>query len=164
MAWLLRFGAVIVGVFLGVVLFGAPYVPTRRQDLLKLIERLDLSLEDVLVDCGAGDGLVGRAFAKHIKRAIGYEINPFLVLIAKVANRKYPKNQVRLGDFRRASWPANTTLVYYFGAANYAQQLVDKVKSHALEHHHPMQIISYGFDLPGLGEAKSIGSFQVYQI
>ncbi len=164
MGWLIGTLAVVAGAFLLSVLFGAPYVPTHKKQLIKLIGQLDLSLDDVLVDCGAGDGLVGRAFAKHIKRAVGYEINPFLVLIAKIANRNYPKNKVKLADFRRANWPIDTTVVYYFGAAFYAQQLVEKVKAQSLEHHHPLTIISYGFELPNLGEPQMIAGFNVYQI
>jgi tRNA G46 methylase TrmB len=69
-------GLVIVLVFCSVIIFGAPYVPTRRRDISTAFDKLyKVGAQDTVLDIGSGDGLVLRAAARRGARAIGYEIN-----------------------------------------------------------------------------------------
>ena len=83
---------VVIGVallFLVVVLRDAPYLPSHRRDLeLAFTELYPIGPEDVLVDIGSGDGVVLRLAASHDAKAIGYEINPILVLVSRLLSIK----------------------------------------------------------------------------
>ena len=72
---------IILAVFLLTVFFGAPYVPTHKKELIKLFEKLKLSKNDILADIGSGDGVVLKTASNFGAKSIGFEINPFLVLI-----------------------------------------------------------------------------------
>lgn len=76
--------AVVIGsillLFLATALTGAPYVPTQRKELDEAFDVLrPLRAKDTVLDIGSGDGVVLAAAAHRGARAIGYEINPWLV-------------------------------------------------------------------------------------
>ena len=76
--------AAVVLLFGFVAFTGAPYVPSRRRDLQKAFDELyRLKKTDVLVDIGSGDGIVLREASRRGARAIGYELQPLLVLISR---------------------------------------------------------------------------------
>src|ERR1700722_11844529 len=84
MIWLLV--AIVVGAaFAAGGLMGAPYVPILKRDSQKLIELANMKPGQTLIDLGCGDGRLLRAAAAQNAHAIGYEINPFMVLIARLA-------------------------------------------------------------------------------
>ena len=79
---------IIIAAFLLTIFFGAPYAPTYKSDLFKLFETINLSKEDVLVNIGSGNGVVLKVVNNFNAKAIGFEINPFLVIISKIKLRK----------------------------------------------------------------------------
>ena len=83
---------IIIAAFLLTVLFGAPYVPTHKKDLIKLFESIALSEKDILVDIGSGDGIVLKIASDFGAKSISFEINPFLVLVSKLRLRKSKKS------------------------------------------------------------------------
>ena len=93
----------IIVVLVGFVAFtGAPYVPSKRRDVARAFEELyKLTAKDVLVDIGSGDGVVLREAARHGANAVGYEIHPLLVLVAKVLSRGNAHVHVKLANFWR---------------------------------------------------------------
>jgi hypothetical protein cdivTM_09943 len=88
---LLTLFGIIIAVFLLTVFFGAPYVPTHKKELIKLFEKLKLSKNDILADIGSGDGVVLKTASNFSAKSIGFEINPFLVLISKNKTKKLQK-------------------------------------------------------------------------
>jgi len=75
-------------VFAAVVAVGAPYVPSKRKDLVDAFDELyPISKNDLVLDIGSGDGIVLREVARRGGRAVGIEINPILVLISKWLSR-----------------------------------------------------------------------------
>ena len=90
---------IIIAAFLLTIFFGVPYVPTHKSDLFKLFETINLSKEDVLVNIGSGDGVVLKVVNNFNTKAIGFEINPFLVIISKIKLRKYQNYQIYLKNF-----------------------------------------------------------------
>ncbi|HEU5187306.1 MAG TPA: hypothetical protein VFT87_02260, partial [Candidatus Saccharimonadales bacterium] len=66
----------IVFICFGLVVFrGAPYVPTHKRAIKKMLQELPLKEGDLMVDVGSGDGVVLKTAAEQGLRAIGYEIN-----------------------------------------------------------------------------------------
>ncbi len=151
--------AIIVVVFMATVFFGAPFVPTHQKQLKKLIKELDLSQDDVLVDLGSGDGRVLKLFSAKIKRAIGYEINPFLVLISKIRCLKQKNVDVKMADFRFSKLPPDTTIIYIFYADTFKKTILKMIE----EYQKPLTVISYGFKFDELGAGEAKHGFWIYK-
>jgi ribosomal protein L11 methylase PrmA len=62
---------------------GAVYLPTQKRTVKKMIELSGVRPGEVAVDLGSGDGRLVIALAKAGAKAHGYEINPFLILLAR---------------------------------------------------------------------------------
>src|SRR5882672_3428464 len=63
---------------------GAPYVPSRKDSIKKMLVLANLKPGDKVVDLGSGDGRIVIAFARNGIDAHGYEISPALVLWSKL--------------------------------------------------------------------------------
>lgn len=92
--------------FGGVLLRGAPYVPTLDAQARAALELLDLKPGQTLLELGSGDGKVLLLAAQAGLNVVGVELNPFLVIISKFRTRRFKKHvQVIWGDFWRTEWP-----------------------------------------------------------
>ena len=163
MWWWLVFVAI---VSVGFVAFtGAPYVPSKRRDLrVAFTELYPLSSADVLVDIGSGDGVVLRAARAYGAQAIGYEIHPILVAIARFLSRRDPGVRVYLANFWKAAMPQDTTVVYTFGDTRDIMKMYKKVQTEATRLSRSLQFITYGFDVPGIAPAKAVGAHYLYTV
>ncbi len=146
-----------------VVFRGAPYVPTKKRELTAMFDTVcPLSEHDVLVDIGSGDGIVLREAAKRGARAVGYELNPLLVLVSRFLSRKEPRVRVRLADFWRVELPADTTIVYTFGESRDIVKMAKKVANEAKRLKKPLLFISYGFAVPDETPRHRQGAYYLY--
>lgn len=151
--------------FLLTVLRGAPYVPSRRNDVIRAFGELyPLSKRDLLVDIGSGDGIVLREAARRGAHAIGYEINPILVLIAKFLSRRQPLVTVKQADFWRTTVPFATTVVYVFGEGRDIDKMGAWVERQATALQKSIYLISYGFELKSYTARKKVGAHFLYRI
>lgn len=159
--WLLFAVAIIFGF---VVFRGAPYVPSRKKELAKAFDELyPLSKGDVLVDIGSGDGIVLREAAKRQARAIGYELNPVLVLVSHLLSRRQPLIETYLADFWFVKLPPETTVVYVFGESRDITKMASKVADEARRLGKPLSFVSYGFIVPNVKHVKKVGAYYLYQ-
>lgn len=152
-------GVVAIGVaaiFLLTALIGAPYVPTRQREVEEAFSVLrPLSADDVVVDIGSGDGVVVAAVTRRGAKAVGYEINPFLVVISWWRLRKYRATaEIKLRNFWIEPFPTTTSVVYTFGDSRDIAKMYKKVQREATRHNRPIDLISYGFQVPNV-QAKS---------
>lgn len=92
--------------FGGVILRGAPYVPTLDKQARTALQLLDLQPGQTLLELGSGDGKLLVLAARAGLNVVGVELNPFLVAVSWLRTRRYRK-QVRIiwGDLWRVSWP-----------------------------------------------------------
>ena len=157
--------AVIAGVFALTVLIGAPYVPSRRDDLAKTFDELyPLTKDDVVVDIGSGDGKVLRAAAQRGARAIGYEINPFLVVLTRIISWRDTNVSVRLANFWRVQLPPETTLIYTFGESRDIEKMALWVEKQATRLGKKLYFVSYAFELKNRSPEKSVDANHLYLI
>lgn len=164
MIWLWIAAAIIV-VFGFVVFRGAPYVPSKKRELQQIFKTLyPLDVSDLLVDIGSGDGVVLRQAAARGARAVGYELNPVLVVIARFLSRDQPNVSVRLADFWFVQLPAEVTVVYVFGESRDIVKMAAKVATEAQRLEKPIALISYGFAVPGREPVKQEGAHYLYDI
>ncbi|HYG84145.1 MAG TPA: hypothetical protein VD907_04650 [Verrucomicrobiae bacterium] len=162
---ILWIGGAIVACFLLVVFWGAPYVPTRKRQLNQAFDELyQLKPTDVVIDVGAGDGVVLRAAAERGAKAVGYELNPLLVLVAKWLGRKYGSRMVvRWKDFWRQTLPPETTVVYAFLEGRDIAKMERFLLEQAKARKQPLYFISYGFELPDIPPQKKVGAMVLYE-
>src|SRR3990167_6554218 len=80
--------------FLPFIFWGAIYVPTGRTKIKKIIELANIKPGDRAVDLGSGDGRLVIALAKSGGESHGYEINPWLVRLARKNIRQDRKSVV----------------------------------------------------------------------
>jgi hypothetical protein len=135
----------VVALFIVTVLFGAPYVPTLRADIPKVIELFDLRPGQTLLELGAGDGSLMVAAARQGIRVVGYEVNPILFVVAWWRLRPYPQAQIKLANYKQATWPQTVNGIYLFGSrreVNFLMKRIETIK--------PVRVVTYGFALPDL--------------
>ena len=118
---------VVVLLFGFVVFFGAPYVPTRKQNYQTALDLLALKKGETLLELGCGDGRVLKAAALRGLKVVGYELNPVLVLVARLNTRRY-RRQVRViwGNYWMAKWPPADG-IFYFGLPKLMPKLHQKI-------------------------------------
>jgi SAM-dependent methyltransferase len=95
----------------------APYVPTARSVVNKMLEVADISSDDVVYDLGSGDGRIPVAAAKNYgARAVGIEIDSALVTRSRANAREAgvaDKVTFRQQDFFEADVSDATVVMLY---------------------------------------------------
>lgn len=145
--------------FGAIVFVGAPYVPSKKNDLDRLFDELNLRKNSLFVDLGSGDGKALIKAARAGLRGVGYELNPFLYLISKLRLRKYPKVKLVWGNY----WTANISradLVFVFSADPFMQRLHQKFKNELKE---GALVASYAFSFEGIKIYKKVEPINIYK-
>lgn len=156
-------GLVVAGGFTAFT--GAPYVPSKRRDIKQAFTDLyPLTARDTLVDIGSGDGVVLRMARQFGAEAIGYEINPVLVLISRVLSRHDDSVQVKLANFWQEKLPDTTTVVYTFGDSRDIVKMYQLVEKESRRLRRSIAFISYGFSVPGKRYEKKVGAHYLYMV
>ena len=155
---------IIIAAFLLTVLFDAPYVPTHKKDLVKLFESIALSEKDILIDIGSGDGIVLKIASDFCVKSIGFEINPFLVLISKIRLRNSKNTQIYFQNFWHVFPIEKITIFYTFGHSERIEKMLNLAQKQADYQNSPLLFISYGFEIKNLKAFKISGAHFIYKI
>ena len=156
--------ALIVLIFGFVVFRGAPYVPSHHKEARGAFEGLyKLKSSDVLVDVGSGDGIILRIAAKHGAKAIGYELNPILVVISRFLSRKDKRIRVVLADFWLKNLPNDTTIVYAFTVSRDSKKLAEKLQKESSRLNRDIYLMTYGAPLKSKAELRKRRGHTLYQ-
>jgi SAM-dependent methyltransferase len=130
-----------------VLLFGAPYLPTRRKQVREALDLLNLKKGEVFVDLGSGDGAVLVEAVQRGYICYGYELNPFLWLVAKLRTFAYGKRvKIYCSNFWKIQLPEQTKGIYVFLLDKYMPKLDAKL---AKELRPGACLVSYTFQIPG---------------
>ena len=144
----------LVLLFGAVIIFGAPYLPTMGAQSAAALDLLALKPGQTLLELGCGDGRVLKAAAKRGIRSIGYELNPLLVLVARLHTWRYRQLvSVRWGNYWLADWPrANGIFVFlldrYMKKLN--KSITQKYKGKKVK------LVSVAFQIPDKKPAKVV--------
>lgn len=157
MIWL---SLVLIGLIIcfgGVLLFGAPYLPTLKPQVKAALELASLKPGDTLIELGSGDGKVMLAAAQRGIKVVGYELNPLLVLWSRLRTRRYRHNaRVIWGDYWQSDWPPHQA-IFTFLLPRYMPKLNKKVIQ---SKHKPVKLVSFAFKVPGRpAEAEKDGVY-----
>lgn len=124
---------------------GAPYLPTLRPQIKAGLDLLDLKPGQTMLEIGCGDGRVLLAAADRGWQAVGYEINPLLVLVCRWRTRHQRKLiTVVWGNVWKKNWPPAEGL-YIFGLAKIMPKLHTKIVQSVV---HPLRVVSFSFPIP----------------
>ena len=138
--------AVIIVLLGFTVFFGAPYVPSHRKDIVTAFDKLyTLKKTDVLLDMGAGDGVVLRYAAQKVKRAVGFELNPIILVVGKLLSRRHKNVDLQLANMWTTPFPKDTTVIYVFCNSRDLKKLERRVQSEANRLGRILYVVSYGF-------------------
>jgi len=125
----------------------APFDPTPQEVVDRMLALAGVQKSDVVYDLGAGDGRVVIAAAKKYgAKAVGFEIDPGLVKLARENVRKQGMEklvEIRQQDFLTADLSSATVVTLYLsydGNLALRPQLVRQLKPGA-------RIVSYTFDM-----------------
>ena len=156
--WLAVFVVLIVAFGLP-ALTGAPYVPTHRRQIKRAFKELrPIDSNDYVVDLGSGDGSVLAEVARLGASGVGYEINPILFLISKLRLARTSNIKIILGSFWGKAALAEVNVVYVFGESRDIKRMYDLVQKWANQNEREIDLISYGFVVPGMEHDKMVGS------
>ncbi|MCX6728770.1 MAG: hypothetical protein NTV39_03310 [Candidatus Saccharibacteria bacterium] len=160
------FWVILLGVFFtfGFVVFrGAPYIPSQKKFLkLALRDLYHLTSKDVLVDIGSGDGVVLRQASKIGARAVGFELNPVLVLLSRFLSRGDKRVSVHLVDFWLTHLPDDATVVYIFSVGRDMKKMMKWMQKEATRIGRPISLISFGFGFNNIKADKITGPYYLY--
>lgn len=138
---------------------GAPWVPAYRRDVADILEDTKLKKGQLYIELGSGDGRLLAEAAKRGARVIGYEINPFLWVVAWLRIRHYPEAHVYLGSFWNKDISA-ADVVMAFLMPKFMARLEAKVKK---ELKPGALFVSYIFKLPTLQPVISRTRWYIYK-
>jgi len=159
MLWL--FALLIILPFGFVLLYGAPYLPTRKKTTFRALDMLALKKGDVFVDAGCGDGAVIIEAARRGLICYGYELNPFVCLVAKWRTRKYKKSvHIYCRNFWNVTIPEDTRGVFVFLLDKYMKRF-DKKMTQELPK--GARLVSYTFRIPGKSVIKEKAGLYLYK-
>jgi SAM-dependent methyltransferase len=135
----------------------APWLPTRTNDIRRLLDLAQLKEGEALFDLGCGDGRVlSIAAYEYNARAIGFEISllPYLIaVIRRIAHQNRQRIRVVYRDFFSASL-RDADVVYCF----LTPSAMKKLKTKFVQELKPgARVVSYAFslgELPGAEQHK----------
>ena len=139
-------------------------MPTKSADVAHLFDSVKLQHDDVLVDLGSGDGRLLEAAAVRGICAVGYELNPFLVLVTWFRLRRYRGlPHVSMQDFWLSSLPNRTKVVFVFLGTPYMKKLDKYLTQQVGRLGHDVSLVSYGVPMPGHEPVRTHGALLVYE-
>ncbi len=147
--------ALIVFLLIGGGFSLAPWVPTRKRDIVRINQLADLQPGEVLYELGCGDGRVCHGLAKLNPQVkiIGIELSPLLFLFAKLRNLFSPQKNLilkRANIFHQNF--ADADALYVFGMPDALQKLYTQLLKNKTK---PLRIISYSFPFKTQSESLS---------
>ena len=95
---------------------GAPWAPTKKEDIARFLSLAQIKPGDKVFDLGCGDGRLLFAAANQGAEVMGYEISLLPYVLAQIKKSFFPKKEkvsIRFRDF----WGVDLSeadLVYFF--------------------------------------------------
>lgn len=140
--------------------FGAPYLPTLKKQSGDALDLLNLKPGQAFFDLGCGDGRLLIAAAERELQVVGYELNPFLALIAWVRTRRYGRRvKVKWGSFWRADL-SKADGVFVFLIDHFMKRLDRFLTQHS--RNHQIKLVSNAFKIPGKKPRRQKGALLLY--
>ncbi len=134
---------------------GAPWVPTPRKNVRRMLELAEVRSDDVVFDLGSGDGrIIIMAAEEFGAKCVGLEVDPFRALWSWVKiRRRHLQHSVRVirENFFRADVGSATVVTIYQG-----HEVNKKIRDKLSRDLRPgTRVVSYRFLLQGWTPVKT---------
>jgi SAM-dependent methyltransferase len=152
---------------------GAPWVPTPKNRVRKMLELAKIKKGDTVIDLGCGDGrLVHIADAEYEANATGFEFSPVIYAMAKLVQPFYwlkgSRGKIKFRNFFKQDLSNADVIVCYLlphGMRKVKKKCEKELKKGS-------RVISYAFQIEGWKEVHrerrirkhSYGPIWVYEI
>lgn len=150
---------ILIIAFGSVVLVGAPYVPTLKPQVEAALDLLDLNAGQTMLELGSGDGKVLVAAAERGWNAVGYELNPLLVIVSRLRTLRYGKRvKVVWCNYWLKQWqPADG--IFTFLLPKLMPKLDTKIQRYP---HKPVKLASFAFAIPAKKASRTKQGVYLY--
>lgn len=154
----------LIYVFYGVyaMISGAPFVPSKRVRVDKMMELANLQPDDRAIDLGSGDGRITLAAAQYCKQSDGVEINPGLFWVSRLKQKARRVDNV---NFTRDSlWDVDLSpysVIFIYFIPHKMKKLAQKIKQEMLP---GSRIVSNGFSFPDWPALKKDANIYLYEV
>jgi len=158
--------AIVAVIGIGVIIGGAPFVPTRKKWITDAMKLAKVGPDDVVVDLGSGDGAVLAAVLKlGVRRTVGYEINPLLVIWSRLRLWRFGRRaMIKTGNFFRAELPADTTVIYLFQVEKVLKKIPKFLDSQRVNlKTKRLRVVCFGAEIPGRKFVRELGGMSLYE-
>jgi 16S rRNA A1518/A1519 N6-dimethyltransferase RsmA/KsgA/DIM1 with predicted DNA glycosylase/AP lyase activity len=120
-------------------------LPTLKKQINPIFDLLDLTEGQTLIELGSGDGRILYEAGKRGLYAVGYELNPILVLYSIIKTWKY-RSKVRIiwGNYWQKEWP-QADGIFVFLLDRYMQKLNNRIVQ---DYQKPLKLVSFAFKIP----------------
>lgn len=129
-------------------IIGSPYVPTKKDEIGKILTRAKLEKGQHFYELGAGDGrVVKEAVKRYQVKGLAVEINPLLVYYARLLSwfEKLEHITFRRNNFFQTDL-AQADVIFLFLMPKVLERLKPKI---ARECKKDILVISHGFKIDG---------------
>lgn len=143
-------------------IFGAPFTKSSRMEIQTMFDLAQIKKGETIIDLGSGDGTILIEAAKRGAKAIGIELNPFLVWFSRVRVRLLgyeEKVSVKWGDFSKFSLK-NADAVFLYLLPKTLDKFQEKL---TIELKVSARVISNGAILEGWKIEKEKNNIFLYQ-
>jgi 2-polyprenyl-3-methyl-5-hydroxy-6-metoxy-1,4-benzoquinol methylase len=162
LVWIAAFLVLLDVVAVWLLYKGAPFIPTKREGVEKILSLIEKRPDLKVADIGSGDGRILIALARQGIEAHGFEINPFLVWWSR---RRIQAQH--LDHLAKTHWQdlwkadlSNFDVIIVFGVVYIMGRLEQKLDR---ELKPESKVISLGFQFPNWVHKEKHGSIYVYQ-
>lgn len=144
--------------FLVSSLSGAPWVPARKYDVEKILDDVKLQKDETYLELGCGDGRLVRAAARRGAKAVGYELNPLLWLIAWLQSIGHKNEVIKFGNFWTIDLSSSDVVMAFL-----VPRTMPRLEKKALkEMKKKSRLVSYIFPFPNKKHDLKNKSWYVY--
>ncbi len=157
--WTFIISVSIGSVFVFVIFFGAPFLPSHHKQIDEALDMLYLRPGQTLLELGSGDGRVLLAAAKRGIVVIGYELNPILAGYSYLVTRRYRHLvTVKCANFWKTPL-RDCDAIYTFLMKPYMVKLDAKIAAETLQ---PLKLLSISFSVTGRKAVKQSNGLFLY--
>lgn len=127
---------------------GAPWVPTKKADIKRILQLVELKEGVKFYDLGAGDGRLLTAAAKRGAEAVGYEISILQYFMTQLRTL-FLNKKIRCKIIYKDFWFVNlkdADIIYFFLIPRTIKKLKLKLEKELKK---GARVISYAFSING---------------
>lgn len=105
---------------------GAPYIPSSKETLRRMIRLAKIRKGDIVYDLGCGDGRLVFAATKAGAKAVGYELSPPTFLYAKVRSLFHPGSRIAFKNFWSQDY-SNADVIFCYLLTSTMQSFKERI-------------------------------------